>query len=150
MPSEKQSRRSGPHDPARLFVDSGAWLALPSPRDQHHRRAVGLFRTAIEREIQLLTTNLVLAEVHRLVLFRNGPRAAAARLASIAASPLLTIVYATSAHHEAALGWLSRLSSERISYTDAISFALMNANRCEAALGFDNDFIVAGFALWDP
>ena len=109
-----------------------------------------MFRAAIEREIQLLTTNLVLAEVHRLVLFRNGPRAAAGILASIAASPLLTIAFATSAHHDAALVWLSRLSNERISYTDATSFALMDANRCETALGFDNDFIVAGFALWEP
>jgi predicted nucleic acid-binding protein len=109
-----------------------------------------MFRAAIEREILLVTTNLILAEVHRFILFRNGPRAAAATLMSIEASPLLTIEFATSAHHRAALAWLARLANQRVSYTDAVSFAVMDASRCEAALGFDNDFVVAGFELWGP
>lgn len=109
-----------------------------------------MFRAAIEREIPLVTTNLVLAEVHRFVLFRDGPRAAAATLASIEASGRISIEFATSLHHRAAIAWLDRLANQRVSYTDAVSFAIMDASRCEATLGFDNDFVVAGFRLWRP
>jgi predicted nucleic acid-binding protein len=109
-----------------------------------------MFRAAIERKIPLVTTNLVLAEVHRFVLFRNGPRAAAATLTGIEASALLAIEFATSAHHRVALAWLGRLANQRVSYTDAVSFAVMESSRCRAALGFDHDFVVAGFELWRP
>ena len=33
-------------------------------------------------------------------------------------------------------------------YTDAVSFAVTEAIRCPAAIGFDHDFVVAGFRLW--
>ena len=52
--------------PARLFVDSGAWIAIRSVRDQHHAEADRLFRDALARRIPLLTTNLIVAEIHRL------------------------------------------------------------------------------------
>jgi predicted nucleic acid-binding protein len=109
-----------------------------------------MLRAAIAREIPLVTTNLVLAEVHRFVLFRDGPRAAAATIASIEASRLLSLEFATRAHHDAARAWLDRLDDHRVSYTDAISFAVMAAHRCEAVIGFDSDFVVAGFQLWRP
>src|SRR2546427_9760175 len=52
-------------EPASLFVDSGAWIALASARDRHHAEADSLFRIATTLRLPLLTTNLVVAEVHR-------------------------------------------------------------------------------------
>ena len=66
--------------PARLFVDSGAWIALVSARDQHHAEADAMFRAVATRRIGLLTTNLVLAETHRLLLHRAGIRPALSAL----------------------------------------------------------------------
>jgi len=134
--------------PGRLFVDSGAWLALVSARDQHHAEADTAFRTALAQRAALFTTNLILAEVHRLLLFRAGPRAAASALVRFESSDRLTIVFATEAHHRAAHAWLDRLGDQEISYTDAVSFAVMAATRCAAALSFDRDFEIAGFPLW--
>jgi predicted nucleic acid-binding protein len=37
---------------------------------------------------------------------------------------------------------------QRITYTDAVSFAVMKSRKCDAVLGFDHDFIVAGFRFW--
>jgi predicted nucleic acid-binding protein len=133
---------------ARLFVDSGAWLALLSRRDQHHVEADRLFRAAAAARLRLITTNLVVAEVHRLVLFRVGIRAARAVLDRLDASRLLTVRFATAADHAAARAWLERLGDQTITYTDAVSFAVMAAERCHAALAFDRDFLVAGFRLW--
>jgi predicted nucleic acid-binding protein len=98
----------------------------------------------------MITTNLVLAEVHRFVLFRDGPRAAAAVLSRIEASPRVSIEFATSRHHRAAIAWLGRLSAQRVSYTDAVSFAVMESMRCREAFTFDDDFVVAGFQRWEP
>jgi predicted nucleic acid-binding protein len=43
-------------------------------RDQYHDQARDLFARAEDRRAALVTTTLVLAEVHRQLLFRTGPR----------------------------------------------------------------------------
>jgi predicted nucleic acid-binding protein len=137
-------------EPRRLFVDSGAWIALRSRRDQHHVEADRLFREAIERRIPLLTSNVVLAEVHRLTLFRAGTRPALRALEAIDASPSVTVHFADAEHHAAARRWLERLATHPITYADAVSFALMERLACRHAIAFDQDFAVAGFELWRP
>jgi predicted nucleic acid-binding protein len=134
--------------PARLFVDSGAWLALRSRRDQHHADAERLFHQAISRRIPLITTNLVMAEAHRLTLFRAGVAPALRALDRVDASPSVTIHFSTIEDHVAARHWLTQLAPRPITYTDAVSFAVMEAHRCRDVLGFDQDFVAAGFALW--
>jgi predicted nucleic acid-binding protein len=133
---------------ARLFVDSGAWIALRSLRDQHHAAADRAFRAAVEQRLPLVTTNLVVAEVQRLTLFRAGREPALRLLERLDASPSVTIHFATTADHAAARAWLERLAPRPVTYTDAVSFAVMNATKCTHVLGFDDDFAAAGFELW--
>lgn len=134
--------------PDRVFVDSGGWIALFSARDTHHAEADELFRTAVSHRVRLLTTNLVIAETHRALLFRAGPAAALSALDRIEASPLTALTFVGAAQHAGALHWLRRLDDQDISYTDAASFAVMTAARCRTVLGFDRDFVIAGFTLW--
>ena len=148
LPSRRPRIARAAAAPARLFVDSGAWIALRSRRDQHHAEADRLFREALSRRIPLLTTNLVIAETHRLTLFRAGTLPALRGLERLDASKMVTIHFATPGDHAAARRWLERLSPRPITYTDAVSFAVMEASRCRHVLGFDQDFAAAGFALW--
>ena len=138
----------GVGEPRRLFVDSGAWIALRSRRDQHHAEADRLFREALRRRIPLATTDLVLAELHRLTLFRAGVLPALRALDRIDQSPSVTVHFAGAEHHAAARRWLERLAPHPITYTDAVSFAVMEGLRCRHALAFDHDFTAAGFELW--
>jgi len=134
--------------PSGLFVDSSAWIALRSQRDQHHAEADRLFRDALSRRIPLLTTSLVVAETHRLTLFRAGVPPARRFLQLIDESPSVTIHFPAAGDHTAARGWLERLGSRPVTYTDAVSFAVMQATGCGHVLAFDQDFAAAGFALW--
>jgi predicted nucleic acid-binding protein len=134
--------------PVKLFVDSGAWIALRSRRDQHHAEADRRFRKALEQRILLVTTNLVVAEVHRLTLHRAGVQPALKALDRMDASASVSIQFATADDHAAALRWLERLGSRPLTYTDAVSFAVMERSACGQVLGFDDDFLAAGFSLW--
>jgi predicted nucleic acid-binding protein len=133
-----------------VLVDSGVWIALVRAADQHHADADRLFRQALRERIPLVTTNVIIAEVHRFVLFRIGIQPAALLLDRIDASSLLTIEFVTAAHHAAARRWLARLPDQVITYTDAVSFAVMEATGCTAVMSFDHDFVTAGFRLWQP
>ncbi len=136
--------------PRRLFVDSGAWIALFSRRDQYHPDADAGFTRAVAESVTLLTTDLVLAEVHRFLLFRAGIRPALRALETIAATPELAMAYVTAETDAAAKAWLTRLDDQAISYTDATSFAVIETTGCDAVFGFDHDFEIAGFTLWRP
>lgn len=136
-------------EPGAVFVDASGFIAFFSRDDAHHRRAEALFGAAVQRRRRLTTSNLVLAEVHRLLLFRAGTRAARAALDSIAASTSLHVEHATPSHHRRARAWLDELDDQVITLTDAVSFAIMEASRCRVALTFDRDFWIAGFERFD-
>lgn len=142
------SRKRDADHPASLFVDSSAWIAFFSAKDANHAACDRLMRLAFEEKTRLLTSNLVLAEVHRLLLFRAGITAAATALERIDASARLTILFADATTHREARMWMSELRDQVITYTDASSFSLMKANRCGVAFSFDHDFVLAGYSLW--
>lgn len=129
----------------RLDLDQ---IALRSRRDQHQAEADRLFREAIARRLPLFTANLIIAEIHRLTLFRAGLEPALRALNRIDASPSTSVHFASARDHEEARRWLDRLPPHAITYTDAVSFAVMAATRCRQVLGFDDDFVAAGFQLW--
>ncbi|MBP1597170.1 MAG: hypothetical protein H6Q05_2547 [Acidobacteria bacterium] len=124
-----------------IFVDTSAWIAFFSARDQNHSAAERLFREATARNASLVTTNLVLAEIHRLILHRAGVEAAGHALNTIESSARVSIVFSTGAHHAAAKAWLVSLSQHKLTYTDAISFAVMKDARCDGLFSFDSDFL---------
>jgi predicted nucleic acid-binding protein len=132
-------------EPGAVFVDTSGWIAFFSRDDGNHREADALLTRAIVGRRRLLTSNLVLAEVHRLLLFRAGRKAAVTALDKITTSPSLRVEHATQSHHRRARTWLDKLDDQMITLTDAVSFAIMEAARSRTALTFDRDFWVAGF-----
>ena len=109
-----------------------------------------LLRTAVDAGVPLLTTNLVVAETQRLLLFRVGARAAKRALDVFDRSTHLTSRFATADDHAEARGWIERLSDSSITYTDAVSFSAMAASLSRGFVGFDRDFDTAGFVRWQP
>ena len=59
-----------------------------------------------------------------------------------------TVHFATARDYEEALRWLERLLPRPITYTDAVSFSVMAAAKCDHVLDFDNVFVAAGFRQW--
>ncbi len=60
----------------------------------------------------------------------------------------MTITFPIEVHHRSARQWLAKLADQRISYADAVSFAVMEATQCRVAMSFDRDFVIAGFRTW--
>lgn len=133
-----------------VYVDSGGWIGLFSRRDERHRTAENLFRKVVKQDVALLTSNLVVAEVHRHLLFRTGIQPARAVLDRICGLQRLSIEFVTQAHHEAAMDWLRRFGDQAFTYADATSFAVMEARGIRQVIGFDHHFQIAGFERWQP
>lgn len=132
---------------AELFVDTSAWYALALPRDPAHARLARTLRERVSRGVRIVTTNLVVAETHALLLRRvgRGPAEAFARV--VRGSPNL-VVSSTPDLEVAALDeWIARCDDQDFSLTDAVSFAVMAERGIGEALTQDRHFATAGFVV---
>ena len=132
---------------AELFVDTSAWYALALPRDPAHARLAHVLRDRVSRGVRIVTTNLIVAETHALLLRRvgRGPAEAFARV--VRASPNL-VVSSTPQLEAAALDeWIGRFGDQDFSLTDAVSFAVMAERGIREALTQDRHFATAGFVV---
>jgi len=46
----------------RLFVDTGAWLALNDKRDQYHHKAVSISKDLKRQKVKMVTSEYVFVE----------------------------------------------------------------------------------------
>jgi predicted nucleic acid-binding protein len=131
-----------------VFVDTSGWLAAANPRETHHLEAAAAYDNLVSARIRLVTTNLVVAEMHILVVREQGSRAGCALLDAIYTDPRYTVVSTTRDLESAATDrWLRPFQDHRFSLTDAVSFEVMRVEGITEALALDNHFEVAGYTL---
>ena len=130
-----------------VFVDSGAWFALAQDRDQYHARAKEIYPRLLAESRRLLTTNLVVAECHSLLLKFKGPSVALLFLETMSQSPRIEEIHSTAETETKALEILRRHQDQNFSLADAVSFTIMRQRGIKTAFAFDRHFAAAGFTL---
>lgn len=133
-----------------LFVDTSAWLATLDPRDKYHQAAVAFYQDALARYPRLLTTNLVIAETYVSVLKKAGYHKAISFLDSVEQSRRFQCIWSGQELEAQARDILRRYDDQDFSYTDAVSFALMQQRKLTEAFAFDHHFSVVGFVQLPP
>lgn len=133
--------------PAEVFVDTSAWYALALRRDSAHVHLTAALRHRVRRGTRVVTTNLVVAETHALLLRRTTRDTALAFVRRIDQPPNV-VVRSTSELEAAAVSrWLERYDDQEFSLADAVSFAVMAERGIGEALTLDRHFAAAGFRM---
>ena len=133
-----------------IFVDTSAWYPIVDRAHPDHARMAEHLESRVGDGAVLVTTNLVLAESHALLMRRIDRRVARTFLAGARAAP--NVVVHSSAELEAAAEsqWLTRYDDQDFSLTDAVSFAVMTERDITEALTLDRHFTTAGFVPVGP
>lgn len=126
-----------------IFADTSFWVALMSTGDDRHDEAGRLLQEFASSG--LVTSNHTRGETWTFLRRRHGHRAAVRFLDRLDASERLRVLFIGEELEDAASRWLRRHDERVYSFVDATSFALMRAERIDAALAFDGDFTAAGF-----
>ncbi len=128
-----------------LFVDTSAWYPLADRAHPDHERIAAALRERVGRGVRVVTTNLVLAETHALLLRRSGIEPAL-KFVQLARQPPNVIEQSTAEREAAALrDWLWRFHDQDFSFADAVSFVVMTEFGIREALALDRHFVTAGF-----
>jgi predicted nucleic acid-binding protein len=131
-----------------VFLDASAWFGALSPRDQWHDVAKKAYLAAAHGGYAFVTTTLVVAEVHALVL--RGRNAATGRrflAAALHAPSVLVLGVDLALARDAVREWIDGYEDQPFSFCDAVSFEVMRREGITHALAFDRHFKSAGFQL---
>ena len=131
-----------------IFVDTGPFLARYLANDEHHAEARAGFARLESERLPLATSSHVLDETITLLGRWAGHAFAAKRARSLLASRVLRVIRATADEELEAVSLFERYADQRVSFTDAVSFALMRRHGIRDAFTFDRHFALAGFSRW--
>ena len=128
-----------------IYIDTGAFLARHLVKDQYHYQAKDYWGVIQKRKESCATSNFVLDETFTLMGRRAGYSFAAQRARNIYASESLQILRPTKEEELKAIDLFEKYSDHRLSFTDCISFILMQTKKIKRVFTFDRHFQFLGF-----
>lgn len=131
-----------------VFLDTSAWLAILSRRQARHADVVAAYRRLLDGGGRLLTSNLVVAELHGLAVRELGARAGIELLDRTYTDPVHEVIFVDRELEQRAIDrWLRPFADQPFSLADAVSFELMRGHSIRTAFALDRHFVAAGFDL---
>jgi len=131
----------------KVFIDTGAFIARFIEKDQYHLQAVELWELLRQEDAQCVTSNFVLDETFTLLGRRAGYEFAHERALNLYASQALTILRPDLDDEMIGLNYFKKYADQSVSFTDCLSFALMDRIQTQRVFTFDKHFSWAGYQL---
>jgi len=124
----------------RLFVDTGAFIALTDADDENHKSAAVFYRNAREEGRRFITTNFVVCETLNYLRARISHRVAVLFFENLKKSGFIEVVTVTSSVEDEAFTIFKRYTDKDFSFTDCTSFSMMRSLKLKSAFAFDKHF----------
>lgn len=131
-----------------VFVDTNAWIALNSKRDQLHDQAVAINKKLLQTGHRYLTTNFVLDEVYTGLLMKVGHWAAIDFGEKIRGARTVQIIHITETLEEEAWKLFKQHFDKEFSFTDCTSFIVMQQLKLTESFTNDHHFTQMGFVTF--
>lgn len=129
------------------FLDTGYLIALESVNDQYHKRAKNHWQEYLQTNPLLITSTYVFDEIITFFNSRNHHSKAVNIGKSLILSSSIELIYVDEKLFKAGWKYFRQYQDKRYSFTDCISFLLMEENGIQKALTFDQHFEQAGFRI---
>lgn len=134
----------------RVFVDTGAWVAVCVQRDNLHIQARQTFLRLVDARVRLLTSDFVVDETLTRLRYGSGHRAAMGFLHVLdqgIAARTASLVRVTEQQFQTGRDIFERHIDQKFSFTDCTSFAVARAEKVTEVFTYDHHFAVMGFVM---
>lgn len=125
------------------FIDTSFFIALLTKEDRFHEKADQAWKSLLESDTSLVSTNYTLLETFSLIQSRLGLEAVADFQRDVV--PLLSLEWVDENYHEAGLAAVLTAKRRNLSLVDCVSFEVMRRNGVKNAHAFDKHFGEHGF-----
>lgn len=130
----------------KVFVDTSGFYALMDRSDNNFEKAAGLWRSFLERDFYLQTSNYVIVETLALLQSRLDFEAASLWYRDVLG--LVEILWIDGSMHNLAYELWLGFGRRGLSFVDCVSFVAMRHYKVEKVFGFDKHFVEHGFESW--
>ena len=127
-----------------VLLDTGAILSLLDNRDSKHSEAKSLLQKIKNQKLNLLITNTTIFEAYTRILYDIHWRKAIEFLDDVSSSNIV-IERVNETDEQEAEKILRKYKNSKISFVDALNFAVMLRLKFLYAFTFDSDFLTVGF-----
>lgn len=124
----------------KLFVDTGAFIALTDSDDEYHEAAVTFYRSSKEKGARFVTTNFVVCETMNYLRSRVSHHVAVLFKENLKKSGFIETITVTPSIEDEAFAIFRRYPDKDFSYTDCTSFSAIRSLRLKKAFAFDKHF----------
>ena len=129
------------------FVDTSGFYSLLVHKDRMHATAADYMARAARDQGRFVTTDYVLDEAVTLLKARGHGELISPLFDAIDNSSAMRIEWTTSEHFDEARSFCLRHSDKAWSFTDSVSFLVMQSLGLVTALTSDRHFAQAGFQV---
>ncbi|MCX8009478.1 MAG: PIN domain-containing protein [Patescibacteria group bacterium] len=129
----------------KVFLDSSMFKAVQDDHDEFYEIALPLWNSLLQKEIELVTSNFILDETYTLIRAKCGrQKSLDFRTILLRAGDHFIIERVTIEDEGNAWEWFEK-DWKGLSFTDCVSFAMMNRLGITTVASFDRHFQKAGF-----
>jgi uncharacterized protein len=132
---------------AEVFLDTAYAIALSTPRDSFHEKAVALSRQLEKSATRLVTTQAVMLEVGNTFADLRNRQMSVQLLESFETDPSIEIVPLSQLLFDKAFHLYKNRPDKEWGLTDCMSFVVMTERNITDALTTDRHFSQAGFRV---
>ena len=129
-----------------VFVDTSAFYALMDHSDNNFEKAAGLWKSFLEKDFYLQTSNYIIVETLALLQSRLGFQAANLWYRDVLS--LAEVLWIDGSMHNLAYELWLGFGRRKLSFVDCVSFIAMRHYKVEKVFGFDKHFFEQGFEDW--
>jgi len=124
----------------KLFVDTGAFIALADADDENHKAAAAFYRSSKEKGTRFVTTNFVVCETMNYLRSRISHQVAVLFRENLNKSSFIEVIRVAPSIEDAAFAIFKQYTDKDFSFTDCTSFSIMKFLRLKKAFAFDRHF----------
>jgi len=124
----------------KLFVDTGAFIALADADDENHKAAAAFYRSSKEKGTRFVTTNFVVCETMNYLRSRISHQVAVLFRENLNKSSFIEVIRVPPSIEDAAFAIFKQYTDKDFSFTDCTSFSIMKSLRLKKAFAFDRHF----------
>jgi predicted nucleic acid-binding protein len=132
----------------KLFIDTGAWIALNNRKDKYHEKAVVANKEFLDAKYFYVTTDYVMDETYTLVRYDVGHKRAiefGKEIKALQEKEKIKVIHISESILDSAWKIFEKYSDKDFSFTDCTSFVIMEQVGITETFSFDKHFEQYGF-----
>jgi len=124
----------------RVFIDTGAFIALTDADDENHIAAKTFYKDSLEKGTKFITTNFVVCETMNYLRAKVSHKVSVIFWENLKKSFSFEIINITTMAENTAFSIFRQYADKDFSFTDCSSFSVMKSLKITNAFAFDRHF----------